>query len=340
MFNKELDRNKKRVFQVVLIFTILGGFGFAVLNYFRDQFTLAITELCAATLSFIFLLYVNKITSIAVFKKTVFIHVMFFFSLMMFIISSDGVSITVLAWVLVIPLLSYLLLGLKLGFYITALFYCFSAVIVFNKFNVYQVMTEPVAYANLILCALVFWGVSHGYEHANQEAKYKLKQAAILDPLTKLYNRTALQPMFDSTIDKAVHKQEAISLVLFDLDNFKSINDEFGHEAGDQVLIQFAKIVQSAIKDKGYAFRIGGEEFAAIFSAQSDLMVLSLAENIRRDTEKIIIPDNLSEKTFSVSAGVVTQQPQEATLNELMITADRRMYHGKNQGRNVVIHKG
>ena len=102
----------------------------------------------------------------------------------------------------------------------------------------------------------------------------------------------------------------------------------------------FAGIIAHRTKTHCDGFRIGGEEFAVIFSAHSDLIILSLAENIRRETEKIIINEASSEILVSVSAGVATSLPDRAVFNELMETADRRMYHGKNQGRNVVIHKG
>jgi diguanylate cyclase (GGDEF)-like protein len=128
--------------------------------------------------------------------------------------------------------------------------------------------------------------------------------------------------------------------VLFDLDNFKKINDRFGHETGDQVLIKFSEILQSSIEKIGVAFRIGGEEFAIMFATNSEIFTLSLTERIRQETEKIIIDETSSDLNVSVSAGVVTSQPNKAVLSEMMVPADRRMYQGKSQGRNVVIHHG
>ena len=285
-------------------------------------------------------LYVNKTASVVQFKRAALIYVTMFFSLMMYAISLNGVSITIFTWVLIIPLISYLLLGLQSGFIITAIFYAISTFLFFGGYTNHPVMAEKVAYANMIVCALLFWRVSHSYEYASQSAKQKLRVMAVSDYLTGLYNRITIQELFDNMVEQAEYKGEIVSLVLFDLDNFKTINDQFGHEIGDQVLIKFARILKSAVSGKGEAFRIGGEEFAVIFSAHSDLIILSLAENIRRETEKIIINEASSEIRVSVSAGVATSLPDRAVFNELMETADRRMYHGKNQGRNVVIHKG
>lgn len=340
MLLKELDKNKKKVFQVILAFTAVAGVGFAVINYSRGQHTLASIELIAAVSSFVLLFYVNKTTRIENFIKLTLIYVTIFFSIMMFALASEGVSITIFAWVLIIPLVSYLLLGLRIGFYITALFYTISTYIFITGFTSHPIMQESVAYANLFVCALLFWAVSHSYELSNKTAKKQLRKMANSDHLTGLFNRTTLNQLFKETVNQANNKHESVSWVLFDLDGFKNINDEFGHEAGDHVLIQFAQIIQHAVYDKGYAFRIGGEEFAVLFSAESDLMVLSLAENVRRNTEKIIIQNNPEDKKVSVSAGVVTERPHNAELNTMMKVADRRMYHGKSQGRNVVIHKG
>ena len=163
---------------------------------------------------------------------------------------------------------------------------------------------------------------------------------AVSDYLTGLCNRTNMKQVFDKTVERAEQNTDIVCMLLFDLDSFKSINDQFGHDTGDQVLIKFARILQTAVSGKGVAFRIGGEEFAAIISAQSDLIILSLAENVRRATEKIIINEVPSDMNVSVSVGVATATPEKAVLNELMLTADRRMYQGKRQGRNVVIHKG
>lgn len=93
-------------------------------------------------------------------------------------------------------------------------------------------------------------------------------------------------------------------------------------ETGDHVLIKFARILQFAVVEKGFSFRIGGEEFAIIFSAQSNLIILSLAENVRRATEKIIINEAPSDMSISVSAGVVSALPDEAVLSKFMTIAD------------------
>lgn len=340
MFFEELDRDKKRVFLVVLTFTAVAGIGFACLNYYRNLIALATVELITAFISMWLWIHVNKTSSVRNFKRLALIYVTVFFCIMMFAISSKGVSITIFAWVLVIPLTSYLLLGVKLGFIITAVFYSIATFLFFGGYTAHPVLIEKAAYGNIFVCALLYWGVSHSYELSNQSFKLKLQRMAVSDHLTGLYNRTTMSQLFKATIEQAQLTENTVSLVLFDLDNFKKINDRFGHETGDQVLIKFSEILQSSIEKIGVAFRIGGEEFAIMFATNSEIFTLSLTERIRQETEKIIIDETSSDLNVSVSAGVVTSQPNKAVLSEMMVTADRRMYQGKSQGRNVVIHHG
>ena len=97
-------------------------------------------------------------------------------------------------------------------------------------------MLENVSYANIIICALVFWAISHSYEHSNRYAKDKLNQMAVYDHLTGLYNRSMISRLFKQATEKAdSNLLQNISLISFDLDHFKQINDQFGHAIGDEV---------------------------------------------------------------------------------------------------------
>ena len=164
MLIRELDKNKKRVFLVVLTFTAIAGIGFAWINYFRGLINLAAIELLVAAISACFWIGVKNTESVVFFKRLALVYFTLFFSVMMYAISLNGVSITIFAWVLVIPLISYLLLGVKLGFIFTATFYSIASVLFFAGYTDHPVMVEKVAYANMIVCALLFWRVSHSYE--------------------------------------------------------------------------------------------------------------------------------------------------------------------------------
>jgi len=323
---------------VVLTFTVVAGIIFAWMNFKRGLTGLASVELIVACISLWLWLHVKKTQSVAYFKRLIMIYILVFYSIMMFTFTVDGVSITIFIWALSIPLISYLLLGTYLGFVLTAFFYVLTAWLFFAGFTAHPIMIEKVAYANIIICALLFWGISHSYQYANQLAQEKLQRMAVSDHLTGLYNRTVINEMFESHVEQATENNEKVSLVLFDLDGFKDINDRFGHDVGDRALIQFAQVLQQTKAGRGVYFRVGGEEFAGIYSTQSELDVLLIVESIRGETERIALDHPPSKNIITVSAGVVIEKPEQAKLNQMMSIADRRMYMGKKQGRNVVVH--
>lgn len=334
----ELDKNKQRVFQVILVFTSVSGILFAVINQIRGQVLLASIELIVALISFWLLIKVIGNQNKENFRLLALIYVIVFFSIMMFAFSTKGVSITIFSWALVIPLASYLLLGVKLGFVVTAIYYLLTSWIFFSAFSGHEVLQERVAYANFIICAMLFWGISHSYERANNNAKMKLRKLAIYDHLTGLYNRSMMYECFDQIVEKnQSENQHLIAVMLFDLDEFKSINDTYGHAAGDEVLIQFAELIKLTNSNEMTSFRLGGEEFAVFTVAHNETEVIQLAEEIRSATERIIVKDCFQVGTISVSAGIAIEKPVSAELTLMLKQADMRLYAAKSEGRNKIV---
>jgi PleD family two-component response regulator len=104
-----------------------------------------------------------------------------------------------------------------------------------------------------------------GLALANQRLRDALLEKALFDPLTGLRNRHHLEDTLQTQTAQAMRTGEPLSCMMIDIDHFKSINDRFGHEAGDQVIKSVASIVQRAAHDNGLAFRYGGEEFLVCF---------------------------------------------------------------------------
>lgn len=336
----ELDKNKLRVFQVILIFTSVFGILFAVINQIRGQALLASIEFIVALISFWLLIKVINNQTQRNFKRLTLIYVIVFFSIMMLAFSTKGVSITIFSWSLVIPLASYLLLGVKLGFVVTAIYYVMTSWLFFSDFSGHEVMQEKVAYANFIICALLFWGISHSYERANRNAKRKLRKLAIYDHLTGLYNRSMMYEYFDQIIEESrFNEQNHLAVMLFDLDKFKSINDMYGHAAGDEVLVQFAQIIKQHTTKQVMSFRLGGEEFAVFAVVKEESEVIQLAEKIRAATENITVKGAFDAGTISVSAGIDVTSPNHADLSMMLQHADKSLYGAKAEGRNKVVRQ-
>ncbi len=160
-------------------------------------------------------------------------------------------------------------------------------------------------------------------------------QSATTDPLTGVNNRTAMEETMKRQIGLANRHGHALSLILLDLDHFKSINDKYGHLIGDQVLRAVAGVVQDTIRDSDMIFRFGGEEFLVMLHETKLSGAALLSERMRRKIEELeIFPD--IDLRVTASMGVVTLCEDE-TAETIFMRVDNAMYRAKNNGRNRVV---
>ena len=155
------------------------------------------------------------------------------------------------------------------------------------------------------------------------------KELSALDPLTALYNRRK----FDMLMRSYFSREIVLSLIVIDLDHFKNINDTYGHAAGDDVLKQFAKIVTAHTRMKDICARWSGEEFVILLPDTSCEIAHTIAERIRKTTEKSPILEG-----FPVQCSIgVTEQTKTDTIQSFFERADRFMYQAKQAGRNRTV---
>lgn len=156
------------------------------------------------------------------------------------------------------------------------------------------------------------------------------KSDAMTDPLTGLLNRRAL---LDSKIDLV---PAGTAVIMMDLDHFKAINDQFGHDAGDQVLKAFAELVRLNIRTHDLAARMGGEEFCLVLSDSSPKAAASVAERIRSQIEAMTVSTSFGPIQATISAGICVRSTERETLQALLNRADEALYEAKASGRNRV----
>lgn len=149
------------------------------------------------------------------------------------------------------------------------------------------------------------------------------------DALTGLLNRRALLQSPSGTVPRGT------ALVAMDLDHFKTINDQFGHDSGDQTLSAFAELIRSNIRSTDLAARIGGEEFCVVLSNSSARASAAIAERIRAQTEAMTIRTASASIRTTVSAGIAYSTGAD-TIQSLLIRADEALYEAKASGRNRV----
>jgi diguanylate cyclase (GGDEF)-like protein len=160
------------------------------------------------------------------------------------------------------------------------------------------------------------------------------KTAASMDPLTGMFNRRGFSEACSRVIEREANAGRPVTVLIFDIDHFKSINDRFGHPAGDEILKLFATIVINSLRISDLSGRIGGEEFAALLPCSLEEGVLA-AERVREGfaTSGIVVDEGPVDTTVSIG---VAGGPAGTELEVLLASADTALYQAKRGGRNRV----
>lgn len=158
-----------------------------------------------------------------------------------------------------------------------------------------------------------------------------------IDPLTQIFNKGALLTQGEEVFRRAKVAQMALSVIVFDLDNFKSLNDTYGHQAGDYVLRELADVATQKLIRKGDFFaRFGGEEFCLILLGSNLQKGVEVAERIRHTIENHNFAYKGTKLTVTVSAGVASLEGAMESWTELFEKADQASYVSKKNGKNKV----
>jgi len=168
-----------------------------------------------------------------------------------------------------------------------------------------------------------------------------LKVSAYNDPLTGLPNRTLFIELSENLRNLAIRNGDRLTMMLIDLDNFKTVNDLYGHETGDLVLCEVANILQDSIRINDVAGRIGGDEFLiCLYGIKSIIDIKTISNNIIKKISNIhYIKDN--EINISASIGAISAAlPNTLLLDEMIRMADKAMYKAKDSGKGNVHSEG
>lgn len=175
------------------------------------------------------------------------------------------------------------------------------------------------------------------YRSMHQSAMQKLEMASRVDGLTQLFNRAHWQSRLVEEFSRACRYKHPMSLLLFDLDHFKSINDRYGHLAGDAVLVRVAELVRESLRESDVAGRYGGEEFGIILPDTDGGGAMVVAERLRISIESSPVSYERIEIPMSASIGVVEFFLDLKDAEEMIAKADEALYRAKEGGRNQVV---
>lgn len=180
-----------------------------------------------------------------------------------------------------------------------------------------------------LLCCLI-------YPLKNASMYQEALKMAYTDPLTQTNNRSAFDDYIKREISLAERHSKHLAIIFLDIDHFKHINDQYGHDCGDVALTSVAKWIKEGLRTSDAVFRFGGEEFVIILS-ETDLVGAELvAERIRSAIENHTLSYNMQPISITASLGVSELRPND-TLDALIKRADGAMYKAKKSGRNQVV---
>jgi len=193
--------------------------------------------------------------------------------------------------------------------------------------------------ANLSDVVLVFRDVTVRREDERRLRKMQkeLERLAHTDALTGLYNRRIFMQRLEEEVERVRRHGKALSVLIFDLDFFKQVNDTYGHDTGDVVLVAVARLATEAKRMSDVAARLGGEEFALLLPETDQQGAVQLAQRLRSAIEKnLYLSTSGTPVKVTASIGVATASAEANEMDKLLSSADRQLYRAKNNGRNRV----
>ncbi|MEO7092513.1 MAG: GGDEF domain-containing protein [Polyangiales bacterium] len=177
------------------------------------------------------------------------------------------------------------------------------------------------------------------HDELEASLQQQLYQSAVRDPLTNAYNRKHFGERLRAELAHAIRHKTHLSLITFDIDFFKKVNDTHGHPGGDAVLKAISSAIARVIRVEDVFARVGGEEFALLARGIDGANAYLFAERLRRGIERLEIPWNKGAIPVTASFGVATytELPDPNDGDRLVAEADRRLYEAKTGGRNRVV---
>lgn len=175
--------------------------------------------------------------------------------------------------------------------------------------------------------------------HSSLTSKLSIaRRESLMDPLTRLWNRRGASVLIKGALDAARDQGSTVGIAILDLDNFKRINDSYGHQIGDEVLRKAALRLIQGLRANDSVCRVGGDEFLLVMKDIDSETAKATTERLRRSIVGRPVPTRQGEITVSTSVGYVVRRPDaDTTVDELIDLADQALLKSKSQGRDRVV---
>lgn len=343
----ECDPEQARRTFVINLFTFVGGSitGLLGIRAFLKSDIMLASALFTATLTYAASHYLQRLPSDHKGRLIPSILLQFnLMALMLYLVVTGGVENTGPLWMFLIPPVFMFIAGQQGGYINIGIFICCYSIIMFYPGEPFLLTSYTFEFKTRALMAFATLTFLAGfYEYSRHSTFMHLKdlsdrfeRQARRDPLTKLPNRRAMLEQLEYEYSRTKRSSQVFSIMLLDVDGFKQFNDTYGHDGGDEALIQLAEYFDSHRRQQDVVCRWGGEEFLFLLPHTSIQDAKIYAEKIRQGSEHVDIEyDGLILKV-TVSIGV-SQVSSENSIQEAVLLADKRLYLAKERGRNQVV---
>ena len=208
-----------------------------------------------------------------------------------------------------------------------------------------KLYNEGILYSTLVIRCILFLLAAFAISRISFEVKRfdelrkKEFRLARTDKLTGLANRHYLDQKVKEEVEYVKGTSSVLNVLIFDIDNFKSFNDTYGHLSGDKLLMLFADIIRQCVRKSDVPVRYGGEEFLILIRDMDIIIAKSVGDRIRRQLEKqrIHFGQQKERQRVTVSCGVAQYPLHSVNIKEVIEKADQALYHAKEIGKNIVV---
>jgi diguanylate cyclase (GGDEF)-like protein len=307
---------------------------FCVLQFLAGNYVLASLELVVAGTS---LWGAWRIVRVRNLLPWIYLYLLPTFSFLLYIIVMPNGSRTAFVWVYSIPVLSYLLLGRKRGSRLALPFMSAAGLLYFYTDPVSLDAQGLIDLGNPLLCGVMIIVFVHLYETRRASAHKQLQHMARTDALTGVASRGSFQQSLEQSIGEAQRRQERLVLVMLDVDHFKAVNDQYGHDAGDQALRYICNSLSQRLRNTDILGRLGGEEFGLLLRNTDGQGAEPLVETLREQLCSQPMRYGNQDIALSATFGLAEWPVDGQTAEQLYRCADQRLYRGKELGRNRLI---
>ena len=307
---------------------------FCVLQFLGGNHVFASLELIAALMLFWFAWRFPRMRNPV---RLVTLYTLMMFSFLLYIIVMPGASITAFVWAYLAPVICYLLLGRFGGGMLSVPFGLFAVMLYISKYDVSMDPAVLINLTNAIVCGILIILFMHVYEGRRTQAYQELQRIARTDALTGVANRGSFEQSLIQSIHEAERSHNPLTLVILDIDHFKNVNDQWGHDAGDKALQHICSTLGERLRITDTLGRLGGEEFALVLRNTDRAHATPLVESLRAQLCSTPLQYGKHSIELSATFGIAEWPTDGRTVDELYRCVDQRLYSGKDRGRNQVV---